>query len=782
MESRLETLELRIKALEQQTEEQGTHDSAKHGTELDQHTTSLSVHELMCSVKQIEMTLANALTHRDLISNNQRVESDLHRFLSDVSAESRRELMASMQESFQEAREVMQSHDSALARRAQAHNDSLAARCEVQSRAVDAVRAHNEELSFENAKLTTEFEALQEKLDALAKRERRGIQRKQARIIQCCLRMTSNSLVRNAWMNWKRDVALQRKSSIRTRALEGCIKKVYRANLRQSFFKWHTYFRTTRAVAKKRSASIDRISSLLDCATKRLDRFAFIKWKKWVAEHAQVIQRQMEQTTKNMEADMASVLDTLGQLKTLQLETIEKRMENSALQVSSDVEGKVLSKMTLELNHLDASLSSKLKQNIKESSDAIEIKNWEASVALELQVSCAHSQLKSLETRLTTEENVSEEINKEVERNASDQNAALQRIEKLQIMHKEACKNTFELQKYATKIAHDLKDQNVALNSDMDAHLNVHRESMQGALDAISFDLRGLEETLQKQGQLAKPSMLPVATMCNDYEDLACRLTFSPPFPETAPHLVATFATSMAKYITDLANHEALERVFRGPQPEIPMNTETSVEERQSNLMEQIRKELYFEASISRPEAAGAPRESARRKFLNRVMEAVDVALSKTSAVVTLAHTRFGRIQALPTCVACDRPLPTRSRKEAALDGNPMITAVEDDKIQGRVSQEMLLKSPGKHLGPTSKRAADTNDKNHLNDGLKSMTELKPDSRLLLGTKNPEPNKKFVYRGGFRMPAVEPVQLPSTGVREDFLRSHGRLRPEESTN
>jgi len=766
----LETLEQRLKALEQQTEIQAPDDCIKQGTDLDQHTMSLSVRELMCSMKQVELSLANALTHRDLISNNQRVESDLHKFLNDVSAESRRELMASMQESFREARGVMQSHDSALARRAQAHNDSLTARYETQARAVDAVRAHNEELSFENAKLTTELEALQENFDALTKRERRCLRRKQARVVQCCLRMTSNSLVRNAWMNWKRISALKGKLMLRTQALEGSAKIIYCAYLRQCFSKWYTYSRMTRVVAEKRSSSIKSISNLMDRATKRLDRFAFMKWKKWVVIHTQMIQRQMEQKTKKMEAEMASILDTIRQIKNLELETVEKRLKSSAAEATSDVKRKILSEMSLELKHLDASLCSKLNQNIKESTNAVEDKSREASEALKLRLTHANSQLKSLERRVTAEENVSEEINKDVKRNASDQSAALQEIDKLHILHKDACKNTFELQKYATKIAHDLKDQNNALHSDMDAHLNVHKASMQGALDAISFDLRGLEETLQKQNQLYKPSMLPIATMCNDYEDLACRLNFSPPFPETAPHLVATFATSMAKYITDVANHEALERVFRGPQPEIPINTEASVEERQTDLMEQTRKELYFEASVSRPEAAGAPRESARRKFLTRVMETVDAALSKNSTVVMLAHTRFGRIQALPTCVACDRPLPTRSRKEAPLDGNLMNNTVEDDKSRGKVSQDKLLKSPGKHLSLTSKLEADANDINCTNSGMNStpIADMKPDTRLLLSSKNPEPSKKFIYRGGFRMPAVAPMQLPSPGVREDF--------------
>jgi hypothetical protein len=753
MEGRFAALELRLEVLEQ-AERRSPDDSAERGTDLDRHTMSLTVHELLCSMKHVEQTLANALTQRDLMLNNQRIESDLHKCLSDVSAESRRELTASVQENIRGAKELMQSHDAALARRAQAHIDTLTARCEAQALAVDAVSAHNKELSLENATLTAEFEALREKLDALALRERRVTNRNQAKSALCCTRVASNVFIRGAWVKWKGSTALERKLSHRTKAFQASVGCLFRAHLRQYFSKWLAVSTAVQTAADNKNTSIKMIAVWLGRNLKRFDQFAFVKWKGWASDHAKVVQRQLEFSSKKLESDMAAALATLGQLKELELETVEQRLKSSALHAVSNAESKTLSIMTLELKNLNESLCCIMEKRISEASEVTEGRHRAALEVLEPRLAHTYSHLEFLETRATAAESLSEGTNKEVERLASEQRDAHRQIVALQGQHKEATKNTLELQKYATKTAQDLKDQGTKLHAAVDANLNAHKELVQGALDAICFDLRGLAEEMQKQHEITKPSMSPVAALCNDYEDQACSLNFSPPFPESAPPAVAAFATFMAKYIADLANHEALERVFLGPHPEIPINTEASIEEHRAALMVQTKKELFLEASVSRPGAAGAPRESARRKFLTRVMEAVDVALSKYETVVTLAHTRFGRIRALPTCVACDRPLPTRSRKqEAAVDEAPMGVAAADDKGRGVTTQETLLKGPTKRLGPLFKPKTDVSSALKANPA----ANLKPDTRPLLGPKTPDPSgQKFVYRGGFRMPRVEP--------------------------
>ena len=67
---------------------------------------------------------------------------------------------------------------------------------------------------------------------------------------------------------------------------------------------------------------------------------------------------------------------------------------------------------------------------------------------------------------------------------------------------------------------------------------------------------------------------------------------------------------------------------------------------------------------------AGALRLEARMIFLGRIIDSVDAVLSKHDQVLVPASTRLGRVRAgIPTCVACDRPLRSRGRKQTPLNG-----------------------------------------------------------------------------------------------------------------
>mmetsp|Transcript_2917 Transcript_2917/g.4232 ORF Transcript_2917/g.4232 Transcript_2917/m.4232 type:complete len:190 (-) Transcript_2917:19-588(-) len=66
---------------------------------------------------------------------------------------------------------------------------------------------------------------------------------------------------------------------------------------------------------------------------------------------------------------------------------------------------------------------------------------------------------------------------------------------------------------------------------------------------------------------------------------------------------------------------------------------------------------------------AGAIRLEARARYIGRVVDAIDAALSKHDHIFIPASTRLGRVRAtVPTCVACDRPLTSKCRKLHWLD------------------------------------------------------------------------------------------------------------------
>lgn len=59
----------------------------------------------------------------------------------------------------------------------------------------------------------------------------------------------------------------------------------------------------------------------------------------------------------------------------------------------------------------------------------------------------------------------------------------------------------------------------------------------------------------------------------------------------------------------------------------------------------------------------GASRMEARTKYITKLMDTADAALSKHEQIIVSSDpTRIGRTR-LPTCVACDRPLRNKARQ-----------------------------------------------------------------------------------------------------------------------
>lgn len=66
---------------------------------------------------------------------------------------------------------------------------------------------------------------------------------------------------------------------------------------------------------------------------------------------------------------------------------------------------------------------------------------------------------------------------------------------------------------------------------------------------------------------------------------------------------------------------------------------------------------------------AGSIRLEARTRYIGRVIDTIDAALSKHDQVFIPASTRLGRVKAsIPTCVACDRPLTTKGRRNSDIE------------------------------------------------------------------------------------------------------------------
>lgn len=175
---------------------------------------------------------------------------------------------------------------------------------------------------------------------------------------------------------------------------------------------------------------------------------------------------------------------------------------------------------------------------------------------------------------------------------------------------------------------------------------------------------------------------------------------------------IASFAHDYAAWVAYQADHEALQLVVTGKNPEEAIFVEDEMESRREAFIHSFKEELGKALDQAYPDA-GSIRLEARTRYVNSVADAISAALSKHDQVFIPASTRLGRVKvSIPTCVACDRPLTTKGKR--------------------RPDSEKLDKAGGTGGDKKSAfRPKHTNAK-FLNN------EIKP----------------FVMRGGFKMPSV----------------------------
>jgi len=175
---------------------------------------------------------------------------------------------------------------------------------------------------------------------------------------------------------------------------------------------------------------------------------------------------------------------------------------------------------------------------------------------------------------------------------------------------------------------------------------------------------------------------------------------------------IAAFAHDYAAWIAYEADCEGLMCVIAGKNPEDTLYSDDDIALRRTALLESLRDNLERAIDELSPQP-GALRLEARMKFLARVVDATDVALSKHDQVLVPATTRLAKTRtAIPTCMACDRPLRNRERKNTST-----ISTMNSTSCKG-------IRKSKVHPLSTSLPSADFTNNTH-----------------------------YVMRGGFKMPA-----------------------------
>lgn len=204
------------------------------------------------------------------------------------------------------------------------------------------------------------------------------------------------------------------------------------------------------------------------------------------------------------------------------------------------------------------------------------------------------------------------------------------------------------------------------------ATLDKHRARTQHSLD-------GIRAVLDTHG-ICKPKLVKMIQLCVLYEKTAKEknyvvsidTVFDGNDPADLPCNIAAFAHDYALWIAYQADHEVLQRAIARSQSNHHdlAYADDDLGPRRLELLEGLKSDLCLALEAVHPDA-GLLKLEARSRFINRLMEATDSALSKHDQIVIETTSRIGKLRSssksVPVCVACDRPL--RSRRRANGDG-----------------------------------------------------------------------------------------------------------------
>mgnify|MGYP000011478644 FL=1 len=227
-----------------------------------------------------------------------------------------------------------------------------------------------------------------------------------------------------------------------------------------------------------------------------------------------------------------------------------------------------------------------------------------------------------------------------------------------------AAENKFEFQ--FKQLKELITDNENKINS-VETEVDIERSYVRDMETNVNSDLDEIRKVVFAQG-VVRPSLQLMVDACLPFEETSFTKKWCPPINSTdlkiyIPDAIAVFSVDMAAWIAFKADHEALGRVVSGQNPEEMVYADEEIEHRRKFLMQEVKQE-WEEMMNTESESPGALRLEARTKFVARLMDSIDSALSKHDQVLITGSSRASRIKAsIPTCVACDRPLRTKARK-----------------------------------------------------------------------------------------------------------------------
>lgn len=288
---------------------------------------------------------------------------------------------------------------------------------------------------------------------------------------------------------------------------------------------------------------------------------------------------------------------------------------------------------------------------------------------------------------------------------------------------------------------------------------------MELRLDTEDRDIRGMVEFLG----VVKPKVDLMVDICIPFERLSFEKKYCPPINSSLlesniPDTIAGFGVRMAEWIAFKADSEALSKVVAGVNPDEIVYADEDIEIRRRFLLDEIRAEFRSLVESASPEA-GALRLEARHKFTARLIDTIDSALSKHDQVLVTGSSRASRIKAaVPSCVACDRPLRMKARKGKLMEEEGGANGPQQENEMNNVNSNLQ-----RQQGNEGFRGKGGGNRKRPQSADPSMRRDPSSGGFVGGASGrggEEESQGYIMRAGFKMPRSQKLrpmgEMPET--------------------
>eukprot|EP00563_Minutocellus_polymorphus_P009349 CAMPEP_0181021976 /NCGR_PEP_ID=MMETSP1070-20121207/1271_1 /TAXON_ID=265543 /ORGANISM="Minutocellus polymorphus, Strain NH13" /LENGTH=895 /DNA_ID=CAMNT_0023098893 /DNA_START=490 /DNA_END=3178 /DNA_ORIENTATION=+ len=454
--------------------------------------------------------------------------------------------------------------------------------------------------------------------------------------------------------------------------------------------------------------------------------------------------------------EKAMQADSIGEMTKSSLKQLTARQDEFEGCVQSTVEGlttefpSIQSKVTgLESSHSALAAKTAATQNThNEQLDILSERNDlldERLKQLESRLIRADEHIRSLEEDGAKSNQAIDLLQRQMK--SSEQQHASTEAKMQHIVRRFAVENTELRQRLQAT-----ENNNGALSEELhstQAILEKQRASTQNALDRI----RGV---LDAHG-VCKPKLVKMIQLCVLYEKTAKEknyvvsidTVFDGNDAANLPDNIAAFSHDYALWIAYQADHEVLQRAVARTQSNQHdlVYADDDLGPRRLELLEGLKSDLCLALEAVHSEA-GLLKLEARTRFVNRLMEATDSALSKHDQIVIETNSRIGKLRSsnksVPVCVACDRPLRSRRRANGDGAGAGGQQARKGRDLPSEVASGEVSDGPDELMvgSATTSRVATMGIKTPKRSNQRSNTAL-------------DEGKAYTMRCGFKIPLVD---------------------------